>query len=219
MWGVGAVTADKLRSRGIRTVAEVAQVPEAALIAILGAASGRHLAALAHNRDPRPVQVGRRRRSIGSQRALGRGPKTIADIEAALVGLVDRICRRLRTAERVGRTVVLRLRFDDYTRVTRSHTLARADRAHGNHRSRSLAELLAGATPMIERRGLTMVGVAIANLDDDGIVQLALPFGRASGGALDAALDDVRERFGSTSVTRAALLHRGVGLSVPMLPD
>ena len=72
---------------------------------------------------------------------------------------------------------------------------------------------------MIERRGLTMVGVAIANLDDDGIVQLALPFGRASGGALDAALDDVRERFGSTSVTRAALLHRGAGLSVPMLPD
>jgi DNA polymerase-4 len=218
LWGVGTVTADKLRSRGIRTVAEVAQLPEAALISILGAASGRHLAALAHNRDPRPVQVGRRRRSIGSQRALGRGPKTIADIEAALLGLVDRICRRLRTAERVGRTVVLRLRFDDYTRATRSHTLARPT-AHTGTIATIARELLAGATPMIERSGLTMIGVAIANLDDDDTVQLALPFGRASGGALDAALDDVRERFGSASVTRAGLLHRGVGLSVPMLPD
>jgi DNA polymerase-4 len=218
LWGVGAVTADKLRSRGIRTVAEVAQLPEAALIAILGAASGRHLAALAHNRDPRPVQVGRRRRSVGSQRALGRGPKTASDIEAALMGLVDRICRRLRAAERVGRTVVLRLRFDDYTRATRSHTLARPT-AHTGTVAAIARELLAASTPMIQRRGLTMIGVAIANLDDDGLVQLALPFARASGGALDAALDDVRERFGSASVTRAALLHRGEGLSVPMLPD
>jgi DNA polymerase-4 len=218
LWGVGAVTADKLRSRGIRTVGEVALVPEAALIAILGMASGRHLNALAHNRDPRPVQVGRRRRSIGSQRALGRGPKTNADIEAALVGLVDRIARRLRAAERVGRTVVLRLRFDDYTRATRSHTLARPT-AHTETIAMIARELLMSATPMIEHRGLTMIGVAIANLDDDGIVQLALPFARASGGALDAALDDVRERFGSASVTRAALLHRGEGLSVPILPD
>jgi DNA polymerase IV len=218
LWGVGAVTADKLRSRGIRTVGEVARLPEAALIGILGMASGRHLNALAHNRDPRPVQVGRRRRSIGSQRALGRGPKTDADIEAALVGLVDRIARRLRAAERVGRTVVLRLRFDDYTRATRSHTFARPT-AHTGTIAVIARELLRGAAPMIEHRGLTMIGVAIANLDDNGIVQLALPFARASGGALDAALDDVREKFGSASVTRAVLLHRGEGLSVPMLPD
>jgi DNA polymerase-4 len=72
LWGVGRVTATKLHGRGITTVAQVARLDEEALIAMLGRASGRHLHALAHNRDPRPVRVGRRRRSIGSQRALGR---------------------------------------------------------------------------------------------------------------------------------------------------
>ena len=73
--------------------------------------------------------------------------------------------------------------------------------------------------PMIERRGLTLVGVAVANLDDDGAVQLALPFDRHSGGALDAALDEVRDRFGSSAVTRAVLLGRDQGFAVPLLPD
>src|SRR5205085_557574 len=72
LWGVGQVTAAKLRGRGITTVREVAQLGEAKLVSMLGRASGRHLHALAHNRDPRPVQRRRRRRSIGSQRALGR---------------------------------------------------------------------------------------------------------------------------------------------------
>src|SRR3989440_4035830 len=79
LWGVGPVTADKLRSRGIRNVGEVAQLAESALVAMLGRASGRHLHALAHNRDPRPVQVGRRRRSMGAQRAVGRGPHSLDD--------------------------------------------------------------------------------------------------------------------------------------------
>ena len=218
LWGVGAVTADKLRSRGIRTVGEVAHLPEAALIGILGMASGRHLNALAHNRDPRPVQVGRRRGSIGSQRALGRAPKTNADIEAALVGLVDRIARRLRAAERVGRTVVLRLRFDDYTRATRSHTLARPT-AHTGTIAVIARELLGGAAPMIERRGLTMIGVAIANLDDDGIVQLALPFAARAVARSTPLSTMYAKSSGRASVTRAVLLHRGEGLSVPMLPD
>src|SRR3989441_3493910 len=126
LWGVGRVTADKLHEHGIATVGEVAQLAETALVSILGRASGRHLHALAHNRDPRPVQARRRRRSIGSQRALGRSPRSPAAVDAVVVGLVDRVTRRMRTAGRVGRTVVLRLRFDDFTRVTRSHTLPRA---------------------------------------------------------------------------------------------
>src|SRR3989440_2439011 len=117
LWGVGSVTAEKLHDRGITTVGEVAGLAEAALVSILGRASGRHLHALAHNLDPRPVQVGRRRRSIGSQRALGRAKRTHADIDSTIAGLVDRVTRRLRTAERVCRTVVLRLRFDDFTRA------------------------------------------------------------------------------------------------------
>ncbi len=73
--------------------------------------------------------------------------------------------------------------------------------------------------PRIERDGLTLVGVAVGNLSDDRVVQLALPFDRASGGALDAALDGVRAKFGSASVTRAVLLGKHTGEPVPMLSD
>jgi len=218
LWGVGAVTAAKLRGRGIVTVGEVARVPEDALVAMLGRASGRHLHALAHNRDPRPVQPGRRRRSIGSQCALGRGPKTRESVDEVLVSLVDRVTRRLRAAHRVGRTVVVRLRFADFSRATRSHTLPRPT-AHTHTILLTARWLLAAAMPEIERRGLTLVGVAVANLDDDDALQLVLPLDRYSGAALDAALDEVRARFGSAAVTRAVLLGRNNGLTVPLLPD
>jgi DNA polymerase-4 len=218
LWGVGPVTAAKLRDRGITTVGQVACLGEATLVALLGRAAGRHLHALAHNRDPRPVQARRRRRSIGSQNALGRGRRTHDDVDAVLLGLVDRVTRRLRAAGRVGRTVVLRLRFDDFSRATRSHTLpgptARTETILATARA-----LLATAAPLIERRGLTLVGVAVANLDDDTTLQLPLPFGRRNVDALDGALDELRERFGSTAVTRAVLLGRDTGLSMPLLPD
>jgi DNA polymerase IV len=218
LWGVGPVTADKLRARGITTVGQVARLAEASLVSMLGRASGRHLHALAHNRDPRPVHVRRRRGSIGSQRALGRSPKSLDAIDAVVVGLVDRVTRRMRTAGRVGRTVVLRLRFDDFSRATRSHTLERPT-AHTQTILATARGLLTTAVPMIERQGLTLVGVAVANLDNDSAVQLMLPFDRHSGDALDAALDEARDRFGPTAVTRAVLLGRDQGFTVPMLPD
>jgi DNA polymerase IV len=218
LWGVGPVTAGKLRDRGITTVGEVAKLGEAALVSMVGQAAGRHLHALAHNRDPRPVDVGRRRRSVGSQRALGRSPKSPDDLDAVVVGLVGRVTRRMRNAGRAGRTVVLRLRFDDFSRATRSHTLPWPT-AHTHTILATARALLATATPMIERQGITLVGVAVGNLDDSGVVQLTLPFDRHSGGALDDALDDVRDRFGSDAVTRAVLLGRDQGLSVPLLPD
>ncbi|MGH8928394.1 MAG: DNA polymerase IV, partial [Acidimicrobiia bacterium] len=218
LWGVGPVTAAKLHDRGILSVGEVAALPERALVAMLGQASGRHLYALAHNQDPRPVQVGRRRRSIGSQRALGRSWKTLGDIDTALVGLVDRVTRRMRKAERMGRTVVLRFRFDDFTRATRSHTLSRAT-AQTDTILNTARGLLATSVPMIEQQGLTLIGVAVSNLDDDSAIQLVLPFEDWSGNALDLAVDDVRERFGSDAITRAVLLGRDQGLSIPILPD
>ncbi len=218
LWGVGPVTADKLRARGITTVGQVARLAEASLVSMLGRASGRHLHALAHNRDPRPVHARRRRGSIGSQRALGRSPKSLDAVDAVVVGLVDRVTRRMRTAGRVGRTVVLRLRFDDFSRATRSHTLQRPT-AHTQTILAAARGLLATVVPMIERQGLTLVGVAVANLDNDTAVQLTLPFDRHSGDALDAALDEARDRFGPTAVTRAVLLGRDRGFTVPMLPD
>jgi DNA polymerase IV len=216
LWGVGPVTADKLFDRGITTVGQVAQLAEPALVSMLGRASGRHLHALAHNRDPRPVQARRRRRSIGSQRALGSARRSAEDIDAVVVALVDRVTSRLRAAGRVGRTVVLRLRFDDFSRATRSYTLPEAT-AQTQTMLATARGILSAAMPMIERQGLTLVGVAIANLDDDRTGQLALPID--PGRALDAALDEVRARFGSTAVTRAVLLGRHQGLSVPLLPD
>jgi DNA polymerase-4 len=218
LWGVGRVTSSKLRRRGITTVGAIARLTESELISIIGQASGRHLHALSHNRDPRPVQARRRPRSMGAQHALGRSRKSPAEIDAVLVGLVDRVTRRMRSAGRVGRTVVLRLRFDDYARATRSHTLAQAT-AHTGTILATIRGLLVTAMPMIERRGLTLVGIAVGNLSSDAAVQLALPFDRRASAALDAAIDDVRERFGSGVLTRAVLLGRDPGLSVPMLPD
>jgi DNA polymerase-4 len=216
LWGVGRVTAAKLRARGVVTVADVAAMGESELILVVGRAAGRKLHALAHNRDPRPVQTGRRRRSIGSQRALGRRPRPPDELEAVLIGLVDRVARRLRTAQRVCRTVVLRLRFADYSRATRSSTLAEPT-AFTDTLVHTATGLLRASMPMIRRRGLTLIGVALANLADQAAIQLTLPFERA--GRLDAAVDDVRARFGSRVITRGVLLGRDPGVTVPLLPD
>jgi DNA polymerase-4 len=218
LWGVGPVTSEKLRSRGIYTVGEVATLTEDTLVSMLGGASGHHLHALAHNRDPRPIVVGRRRRSIGSQCALGRSRRAPGAVDAVVISLVDRVTRRMRAAHRVGRTVTLRLRFDDFSRATRSHTLPRAT-AETRPILVTMQGLLEAAEPLIRRRGLTLVGLAVGNLSDAGAVQLALPFDRVTGGALDAALDDVRDRFGSSAVTRAVQLGRREVRTVPLLPD
>jgi DNA polymerase-4 len=218
LWGVGRVTADRLRSRGITSMGEVAELAESALVSMLGRAAGRHLHALAHNRDPRPVETGRRRRSIGSQHAMGRGPHAPDSVDAVLVSVVDRVARRLRAARRVARTVTIRLRFDDFARATRSHTMPMAT-AHTQTILGAARGLLAEARPVIERRGLTLVGMAVSNLDDDDAVQLALPFRRGSTADLDVALDAVRDRFGTDAVTRAVLLGRDTGFSMPLLPE
>ena len=218
LWGVGPVTAKKLRDRSITTVAEVAQLGESSLVRILGRAAGRHLHALAHNRDPRRVDVGRRRRSIGTQRALGRRPRSPETLDADLIALVDRLGRRLRSAHRFCRTIVLRLRFDDFTRATRSHTLPEAT-ADTETMLAAARALLTAALPMIKDQGITLIGVSFTNLQDDGAIQLALPFDGALGSSIDATLDSVRDRFGSSAITRGVLLGRGEGLRVPLLPD
>ena len=218
LWGVGPKTAAKLHARGLTTVADVAALPEPALVAMLGPASGHHLHGLAQLRDPRPVTPGRRRRSMGAQSALRLARHSPAEIDARLVALVDRVTARLRRAGRVGRTVTLRLRFADFTRATRSHTLAEAT-AHTATIVAAARDLLDQNMALVRHRGLTLVGVAVSNLSDDRAVQLALPFVRAGGGALDAALDDLRERFGSRAVGRAVHLGRDLGHEMPVLPD
>ncbi|MEO6124031.1 MAG: DNA polymerase IV [Ilumatobacteraceae bacterium] len=219
LWGVGKVTADKLHDRGIATVGELALVPPEALIAMLGKASAHHLHALAHNLDPRPVTVGRRRSSIGSQHALNRKPRSSSEIDTLLVGIVDRVTRRLRKADRAGRTIVLSLRFDDFTRATRSHTLPRAT-AQTDTILDAARWLLASSEPLIADQGLTLIGLSIANLDDDDTLQMTLPFdSNADGAILDLALDGVRSKFGSAAITRAVLLGKNLDPQMPILPD
>jgi DNA polymerase-4 len=218
LWGVGTITATKLRNLGITTVEQVARLPERILVSIVGRAAGLHLHALALNRDPRRVETRRRRRSVGAQSALGRRRRSPEDVDAVLVGLVDRVTRRLRKGRRVARTVVLRLRFDDFTRATRSHTLPDATGATLTILA-TARSLFRTALPMIKQRGLTLVGIAVTNLDEDGAAQLVLPFDHGNEIDLDVALDSIRVRFGSAAVTRGVLLGRDSGWTVPLLPE
>ncbi|MGK2928531.1 MAG: DNA polymerase IV [Acidimicrobiales bacterium] len=218
LWGVGPVTADKLRARGLHTVGDVAGVPEDVLVAVLGPAAGRHLHALARNHDPRRVVTGRRRSSVGSQRALGRRRRSREDLDGVLLGLVQRVTERLRGGHRVGRTLTVRFRADDFTRQTRSRTLAqptdRTDEFLGAAR-----QLLDAHWPHLRDTGCTLLGVTVSDLSPADAVQLSLPLDGHDHRVLDHVLDQVRDRFGADSVRRASLLGRGDDRSVPLLAD
>ncbi len=216
LWGVGAKTAARLHGAGLRTVADVAAAGESPLVILLGRAQGRHLWALAHNRDPRPVRPARRRRSISAQRALGSRPRPFAEILSALIGLVDRVARRLRAAGRLCRTVVLRLRFGDFASATRSRTLTDPT-AETTALATVAAALLEQQRTVIAQRGLTLVGVALTNLCDPVGVQLVLPLQGA--GELDAALDRVKDRFGAGALTRGSLIGQRLEESLPILGE
>src|SRR4051812_2756214 len=218
LWGVGPATSERLHGAGIATVGQIAELSEPALMALVGRASGRHLHALANNRDPRRVRTRRRRRSMGAQRALGRRGRSWEYLDATVVALVDRLTRRMRGAGRVARTVILRLRFSDFARATRSHTLTEAT---GDTATILAAgrELLDAAAPLIRERGITLIGITLTNLENEGAVQLPLPLPDPPGHALDAAVDDIRDRFGSAAITRAVLVGRDEDPTVPLLPD
>ncbi len=218
LWGVGPVTSTRLHGAGIRTVGQLAALGEAEAIALLGRAAGRQLHAIAHNRDPRRVRSGRSRRSIGSQSALGSRRRTPEELDSIAAGLADRVCRRARRAQRAGRTVVLRLRFGDYTRATRSRTLARPTAATEPVLT-ALRALLAAEQETIRRRGITLLGLTLTNLQriDQSGEQLELPL-TTDTLALDTATDAIRDRFGTSALQRAALLHRGERTSAWLMP-
>ncbi len=221
LWGVGAVTADKLHAQGINTVADVAELSESTLTSLLGAAMGRQLFALSRNVDRRRVITGVRRRSVGAQRALGRAGNTMspAEIDAVVVNLIDRITARMRAAGRTGRTVVLRLRFDDFSRATRSRTLPSATSSTQPILA-AARQLVASAAPAISQRGLTLVGFAVSAIDRSGAQQLMLPFGEDNSRlAVDVAIDRVRRRYGKSALTPAVLVGRDPGFEMPHLPD
>ena len=224
LWGVGAVTSEKLNAHGIRTVADVADLSESTLAALVGAAMGRQLYALSRNIDRRRVTTGVRRRSVGAQRALGRNGNRMspAEVDTVVVNLIDRITARMRAAGRTGRTVVLRLRFDDFTRATRSRTLSSAT-SSAQPILAAARQLVRSVAPVIAERGLTLIGFAVSGIDRSGAQQLTLPFGESGSGPatddLEAAIDRVRRRYGKSALTPAVLVGRDPGLEMPHLPD
>jgi DNA polymerase-4 len=236
LWGVGAVTADKLHAHGIETVADVAELSESMLASLVGGAMGGRLYALSRNVDPRRVSTGVRRRSVGAQRALGRAGNTMspAEIDAVVIALIDRIATRMRAAGRTGRTVTLRLRFNDFGRATRSRTLPWATSSTQTILA-TARRLVATAAPLTAERGLTLVGFAVSEIDRSGAEQLMLPFiAQTEAAAVDAAVDRVRRRYGKSALTRGVSpasgwgyvplgaypqVGRDPGLEMPHLPD
>jgi DNA polymerase IV len=219
LWGVGSKTADKLNAHGLYSVADVAELGESTLASLLGGAMGRQLFALSHNIDRRRVTTGVRRRSVGAQRALGRAGNRMSptEIDAVVVNLIDRITGRMRAADRTGRTVVLRLRFDDFSRATRSRTLPWATSSTQPILA-AARQLVTSAAPLIAQRGLTLVGFAVSGIDRTGAQQLMLPFG-GEPPSVDEAVDQVRRRYGKSALTPAVLVGRDPGPEMPHLPD
>ena len=219
MWGVGRVTAATLHRLGIYTVGELAAVPARAFQSSLGPGASGALHSLSWNRDPRRVHGGRRAGSVGSQHALGRGLTDLAELTVVVLGLADRIGRRLRKKGRSGSTLSLRVRFPGPHFVSRSHTLPSPTSS-----TAALAELgsvlLRRATEG-EDEPVTLVGMSVSNLTTDDFLQLELEVDagdvlRAGSSldlkrrALDASVDDVRERFGRELVRLGAAPKRGV---------
>ena len=225
MWGVGRVTAAKLHNMGIRTIGELAQVPPTALRSSLGPGAAGAFHSLSWNRDPRVVHGGRRAGSVGSQQALGPGLTNPEELDVVVLGLADRIGRRLRKKSRAGATLSLRARFPGDAEspqsklVSRSHTLPSP--------TASTAAIASLGSTLLDRaiegrdEPVTLVGMSVSNLTTDTHVQLELAVDdgdvlRAGSAqdlrrrALDMSVDEVRERFGRTLVKYGNTPERGV---------
>jgi DNA polymerase-4 len=131
---------------------------------------------VAHNREPRPLARRRRGRgSFGAQRALGRARRTRGELDDALADLAERVGRRMQRKGRAGRTVILRVRFADYERASRSCTLP-VPTAEPEAVAAVGRDLLDAAMPLVEQRGITLLGLTVTNLDGtSGAEQLTMP--------------------------------------------
>lgn len=223
LWGVGPVTAAKLRRGGVETVGDISATPVETLSAWLGNATAHHLRALASNQDPRPVRSRPRAKSVGSQQALGRGTNDLEELDRVVLSLSERIGRRLRAKGREGRTVNLRARFPGGRVVSRSETLD-APVATTDAIERIARRLLRQAIDD-PTEPLTLVGISVSGLGEAGATQMELDLGEhrahdesveragsaaaEAGAAVDRQIDEIRRKFGDNAVTRAGLLGRG----------
>ncbi len=224
LWGVGKVTTGKLNGMGIRTVGDVARTSRVRLASVIGESAAGHLLDLANGRDTRPVRPRERRKSIGAQSAFPRGSRDRDQVDSLAAALVDRTARRLREAGRACRTVSIGLRFGDFSRASRAHTLSfptdETETILG-----AVRDLFEASREEIEEKELTLIGVSLGNLTQADTVQMELPLTAQADGtvrdnsALDQAVDDVRSKFGEGVIKRASMIDADQGVAVPTLED
>ena len=226
MWGVGPVTKARLAEAGVLTIGQLAATSGRSLERLLGRALGDKLGALAWNRDPREIRTHHRAHSAGAQSALGKKPAEPRIYQPTLRHLADRVATRLRAKSRPGRTVTVRVRFQDLRSVTRSVTLAVPISA-----TAILAEVaedlvrgvLAGHP---DEKTISLLAISVSHLETNAVLQLELPLnlegearlpGARKGVArwmADRAVDRIRDRFGWESVGYASVAL-GLARSVP----
>ena len=208
LWGVGPRTEEQLHSLGVRTVADVAHLPRNVLRRALGQAAGDHLADLAWGRDTRQVSSHTPDRSIGSEHTFAGDVDDPEVITRQLLGLCDHVAARLRAAGWVGRTVSLKIRFADFTTITRSRTLPEATDV-GRDIYTQVAALYAGLG--LQRARLRLVGVRMEKLAPAAVSSHQIAFDEPEAGWREAetAVDRAVARFGSGVVRPASLLDMG----------
>jgi len=206
LWGVGKVTAARLHRFGIGTIGELAQVHPSALAPVLGQGTSGALGALSWNQDPRPVRGGRRAGSVGSQQALGRGLVDTEQMAVVVLGIADRVGRRLRAKGRSGSTLSVRVRYPGPRLISRSHTLT-SPTASTAALANLGVELVHRALEVSEGEPVTLIGMSVSNLTTDQHLQLELDIDDGDvlrmgssedvrRRSLDESVDAVRDRFG-----------------------
>ncbi|MBA3619120.1 MAG: DNA polymerase IV [Acidothermales bacterium] len=207
LWGVGEKTEEILLRLGLRTVGDLAHVPVPTLQRALGAAAGAHLAALAWGRDARSVVPHEPDRSIGAEETFGYDVDDPAFVHRELLRLCERTAARLRAAQVAGRTVSLKVRFADFTTITRARSLSEpTDVARDLYvTARGLFDALG-----LQRARLRLVGVRVEGLVDAATRPRQLLLGDRDAGwrEVERAADRATARFGSGAVTAAALVRR-----------
>ncbi len=206
LWGIGAVTAAKLEKMGIGTVAELRGLDRQRLIRSFGSA-GDHLYRMARGIDEREVRGGAPMKSVGNEETFDTDLRGEAALRRELWALAERVARRLRRGEVRGRTLTVKVRYGDFTTVTRSETLAEAI-DHG-------LEIFGRATVLLGRtealtRPVRLLGVTLSQLEPAGGGQAGLfeDGGRIKRESLDRAVDLLADRFGGSAPRRGALLER-----------
>jgi DNA polymerase-4 len=203
LWGVGAATEETMRRRGLRTIADVRTTPLSSLISGLGEASGTRLHALARGHDPRVVDTRTVEKSVGHEMTFADDVADPVLVRREMLRLADRVATRMRRSGVRARTVAVKVRFGDFSTLTRSRTLVEASDT-GRVVYEAAADLLAAANPM--NRPVRLIGVRGEQLVDAADVAFSLWSDTEDWREAELAVDDVAKRFGSGAVRPASLL-------------